>query len=167
VLKLYLEEAGADVLLTRSTDTLVDKSLQQGRHIKPDLLARCNLANNWSPDFFISIHINSWTKSTANGIETYYNKTSLSSQLSRTAAEFVQHRLVSEFGCRSRGVKTKLYSDAVLQSNDFPAVLTEILFISNPTEELIMAEPDFPQRAAAAVFKGVRDYYASFGGDRR
>ncbi len=56
----------------------------------------------------------------------------------------------------SRGIKPK--NDAVLQVKA-PAVLAEILFISNKEEEAMLAEPDFAKSAAAALFKGIAAFF--------
>lgn len=164
-LQRLLEQAGAEVFMTRSSDTLVEASVQPGQHIRPDLWKRRNIVNDWSPDFFISLHNNSWRDRLAGGFETYYNNLSLNSPNGKRAARMIQDRLVAEFNRRDRGIKYKESSDAVLQIDDFPSVLAEMLFISNKTEEKILAEPDFAQRAAQAVFMGINDYFSSFGGD--
>lgn len=163
-LRDLLTQAGAEVFMTRETDTLVDTTVKIGQHIRNDLWMRRDIVNEWEPDFFISIHNNSWSDSVTGGIETYYNRHSLNYIHSRVAAQKIQARLVDELGRRDRGVKYKQSSDAVLQV-DFPAVLAEILFISSIVEERILAEPNFPERAARALFLGIEDYFNSFGGD--
>lgn len=163
-LQEMLEKAGAEVFMTRSTDTLVDTTLQPGRHIRPDLWMRHDLVSDYSPDFFISIHNNSWSDTYARGIETYYNPMSLNGYHSKAAAKLVQDQLVAEIQRYSRGTKYKPKSDAVLQV-DAPAVLAEILFISNKEEEAMLAAPDFPGRAAKALYKGIAAYFLDYGGE--
>jgi N-acetylmuramoyl-L-alanine amidase len=165
-LRTLLEEAGVEVFMTRSTDTLIDTTLLPGQHIRPDLWMRRDIVHEWSPDFFISIHINSWKDSTAAGIETYYNRYALNGPHSRVAAQLIQDRLVAEIARRDRGVKYKESSDAVLRLDDFPAVLAEILFVSNPVEERILADPGFAPKAAKALFLGIQDYFNTGGGSR-
>lgn len=162
-LNKLLSDAGAEVFMTRSTDTLVNTNVKPGQHIRPDLWMRRDIVNEWSPDFFVSIHNNSWSDRVAGGIETYYNRTSLNSFQSRTAASLIQQRLVAEFQRRDRGIKYKQSSDAVLQV-DFPAVLCEVLFISNRAEEAMLADSGFAKRAAQAIFDGINVYFGG-GGD--
>jgi N-acetylmuramoyl-L-alanine amidase len=50
---------GANVRLTRSNDTFVT------------LTERANIANNFNADLFVSVHINAFTNTTANGFETF------------------------------------------------------------------------------------------------
>lgn len=161
-LQAMLEEAGAEVFMTRTTDTIVDTTLQPGRHIRPDLWKRYELVSEYSPDFFISIHNNSWSDRYAKGIETYYNPNSLNAYHSKNAAKAVQKELVEEIQRYNRGIKPK--NDAVLQV-DAPAVLAEILFISHKEEEAMLAAPDFPGRAAEALYKGIAAYFLDSGGE--
>lgn len=161
-LKAMLEQAGAEVFMTRSTDTIVDETLQPGRHIRPDLWKRYELVSEYSPDLFISIHNNSWSDRFAYGIETYYNPNSLNAHHSKRAAKMVQEELVKEIQRYNRGIKPK--NDAVLQV-DAPAVLAEILFISNKEEEAMLAASGFPVRAAKALYEGIAAYFLDSGGE--
>lgn len=154
--------AGAETFLTRTTDTLVDTNVKPGHNASPDFWKRHDLVQEYQPDFFISIHNNSWKTKNAYGIETYYNPGTLNGFTSKQAAEAVQKSLVAEFGRLNRGIKKK--TDAVLRV-DAPAVLAEILFISNWEEEAILAAPDFPGRAAGALFRGIAAYFEEAGGE--
>lgn len=156
-LKQLLENAGAEVFMTRSTDTRVDASSH-----KADLYKRRDIVREYSPDLFISIHNNSWRTNDAYGIETYYNPSFINSWQSICAAQHVQSSLIKAFPDRhNRGVKTK--RDIVLQVEE-PAVLAELLFISNREEEALLMHPDFPAKAAAALFSGIDEYFQDPGG---
>lgn len=163
-LEQMLLDAGAEVFMTRSTDTLVDTTVEPGRHIRPDLQKRRTIVEVWDPDFFLSIHINSWSDRYAGGIETYYNRHSFNGILNRRAAQLIQSALVESIGRRDRGIRYKEVSDAVLQTVNYPSALAEILYISNPTEEGIMAEPGFPSTAAEGLFLGIKDYFSGGAG---
>ena len=47
----------------------------------------------------------------------------------------------------------------VLKSPDIPSMLVETGFISNPTEERLLASARHQQRVARAIFKGIRGYF--------
>ncbi len=49
---------------------------------------------------------------------------------------------------------------AVLKAPDIPSVLIETAFISNPDEEQRLADPDYQDRLADAIAKGVQRYFA-------
>jgi len=166
-LKSLLELAEVEVFLTRSTDSLVEPSVQPGQHIRPDLWKRRDMAEDWCPDVFVSIHNNSFTDRSVAGIETYYNQDSFNAAQSKRMAQSVHDRLVSELGRRDRNVRYKKSSDAVLQVDNFPAILTEILYISNATEEKILAQRGFARQAAEAIVLGLEDFFSGHGGENR
>ena len=47
---------------------------------------------------------------------------------------------------------------AVLRAPDIPSILVETAFLSNPTEERLLASSSFRQQSAAAIAQGVRNY---------
>lgn len=47
----------------------------------------------------------------------------------------------------------------VLRSPDIPSVLVETGFISNNSEERLLASDDYQQQLAEAIYKGLRDYF--------
>ena len=117
-IKSILEKQGIKVLLTRSSDTF------------PSLIERTNLANKEKVTAFISIHRNSFTNKSAKGFEIWkYNKTPLSTN---TLAEHVLNGLIEVGVSANRGVKKGDYH--VLRETDMDAVLIELGFISNNTD---------------------------------
>ena len=48
---------------------------------------------------------------------------------------------------------------AVLRTSDVPAMLVETGFISNHSEEALLASPDYQRRLAGAVLDGISDYF--------
>jgi N-acetylmuramoyl-L-alanine amidase len=48
---------------------------------------------------------------------------------------------------------------AVLKAPDIPSILVETAFISNPDEERKLADPEYQQRLAEALHKGIREYF--------
>ncbi len=49
---------------------------------------------------------------------------------------------------------------AVLKAPDIPSILVETAFISNPDEEKRLRDPGYQDRMAAAIFSGIRKYFA-------
>lgn len=99
-------------------------------------------ANNVGSDLFVSVHINSYSDSAANGTETLYNSkhdVSNSGGLScYNLASIVQKYMLAATGFRDRGIKVDS-TLSVLNNNNNPAVLTEVGFISNLSEAKEMA----------------------------
>lgn len=143
ILKAKLEAAGAKVIMTRTGDTY------------PTLSERAQISNKNNTDVFISIHYNAGS-STANGIETYY---STSHENEKELASYVQEEVIKSTGLKSRGVKTADFT--VIYANNNQAILVELGFISNPTEENIIETNSFQNKAAAGIVNGLEAYFDS------
>ena len=117
-IKSILEKQGIKVLLTRSSDTF------------PSLIERTNLANKEKVTAFISIHRNSFNSETAQGFEIWkYLKTPSSTD---TLSEHIKNGILEVGVSANRGVKKGDYH--VLRETDMDAVLIELGFISNNTD---------------------------------
>ena len=103
---------------------------------------RREFANNVGSDLFVSVHINSYTDSSATGTETLYNSSNNVSNSGGLScyklASIVHSYLLAATGFKDRGVKVDS-SLSVLNKNNNPAVLAEVGFISNYSEAKKMA----------------------------
>lgn len=117
-----------------------------------DLRNRCNVANSWGADLFISIHCNSATPA-AHGTETFCYKFGGNGE---KLARCIQDRLIHAVGLTNRGVKEGNF--AVIRDTSMPAVLVELAFISNPTEEQILASARWQEIMATAIVEGIKDH---------
>lgn len=129
------------IILTRSGDEYVS------------LGERCRIANTGKADLFVSIHCNSAEVSTANGVETFHHPTS---RKGIELARYIQPKLVAHTGLRDRTVKYANYQ--VLRDTVMPAVLVELAFINNPTEEVLLNDRVFRAKCAVAIASGIRAY---------
>ena len=77
-------------------------------------------------------------------------------QQSSQLAELIQNELNTLGGTLNRGVKQAPYK--VLTGVACPAVLVEIAFLSNPTEERRLLTEEFQNAAAQAIFSGLAKY---------
>lgn len=144
-LKAELEAAGAEVVLTRSTDVFLE------------LKQRTDIANKSDYDAFISIHADSFA-ATSKGTTTYYNASvNFNGPKSYTLAKSVQADLVKAIGTYNRGVKQESFY--VNRMNELPSVLVELAFISNPTEEAQLKTAKFQKNAAIGIRKGLENYF--------
>lgn len=135
----YLLNLDIEILLTRETDIFIT------------LGARCNLANNWAADCFVSVHLNS-NGPTAKGVETLY-----SSDLGHELAIPIQAALVDATGDTDRGCKMR--NDLfVLNATMMPSVLVECGFISHPEWEAPLKTEDYQMLVANAIGRGIQDF---------
>lgn len=119
----------------------------------PTLQQRCDMANKFGANLFISLHCNSGPSS-AVGIETLYLPTSTNG---KRLAELVQQELIKATRAPNRGVKGRadLY---ILKHTNMPAIIVEMGFISNPGEEAKLDTKQFQQKVADAIVKAVIRY---------
>jgi N-acetylmuramoyl-L-alanine amidase len=139
-LKPLLESAGAKVLLTRSTDYYL--SLSQ----------RVNISNTNKAHAFISLHYNSYS-TTSSGVMTFYYSSSKDAALSNS----IQSYLAAATQLRNMGSKYGNYH--VLRENRQPAALVELGFLSNPTEEKLVATSTYQKKAAKGIYNGLLRYF--------
>lgn len=124
---------------------------------------RRTFANNLNADLFISVHLNSYSNSSATGTETLYNSkhnVSNSGGLScYKLASIVQNYIQAATGFKDRGIKVDS-TLSVLTKNNNPAVLTEVGFISNLSEAQKMAAniDAYGEAIYNAVIKACTDY---------
>ena len=74
---------------------------------------------------------------------------------SSTFAEFIQKEMDDRLPVRNRGVKQANF--VVLQGAKMPAVLIETAFLSNPSEERMLADPDFHRKVADGLVEAIRN----------
>ncbi|MEO4052155.1 SH3 domain-containing protein [Solibacillus sp. CAU 1738] len=140
LLKLKLRAAGATVELTREADVYVD------------LRKRVSVAHQTNADAFISIHYDATDDSSISGFTTYYYN-SLQQQL----AAAVNAGLASKVDLRDRGAQEGNY--LVLRENRQQAVLIELGYLSNPTEERTVTTDFYREQATLGIYEGILNYF--------
>lgn len=133
-----LVKNGVETIYTRISDKT--QSLQQ----------KCDVSNTAKPDFFVSIHANSYTSSTVSGIETFYSS---GNAAGLKLAQAVQGELIKETGRVDRKVKTAGFY--VLNNTDATAILVETSFLSNPEEERLLGTNAYQDKLAKAISTGI------------
>ena len=154
-----LRSAGANVVLTRSTDTL-----PTGVNYTElaDLKARVAIAAKNKADIYVSIHNDSFSNPDVYGTTTYYSSSNPLADKSNTLAKDIQKETISiltpyKLGPKeNRGVKDA--PDYVVKYTSMPAVLVELGFISNPVEEKSLGSSAFQKQAAVGIYQGILDY---------
>ena len=145
---LLVANGNFEVRLSRPTaDT------QIGTSNTTSLRMRVADANAWGADYFISLHTNAATQSSATGSEAFvYSEPSAAYDLSVD----ILRRMTEATGLANRGVFVRpgLY---VLRKTAMPATLVELGFITNPSDAALMNEN--PQLFARGIYQGILDYF--------
>ena len=135
-----LKQKGYEVKMTRVDDTFV--SLQK----------RVEISEAYTPDIFVSIHVNSSVKPEITGVETHYYH-----QESMQLAQTVHSSFASAVHSPNRGLfKSKFY---VINHTTSPAILVEIGFISNSDERTALTGESRKQATAKSIADGIQEYF--------
>lgn len=137
--ELLKKENKIDVVLTRSDDTFLE------------LKERVAIANNLKADLFISVHANSASSSSASGTETYYERVD-----SKALANVMHKYLVQATGLTDRGVRYGNFH--VIRETKMPAVLLEVGYLSNKTDEALLFTEALQNKVAASIVSGIKEY---------
>jgi N-acetylmuramoyl-L-alanine amidase len=156
-LKKWLEEAGAQVYMTRTTDVFVG------------LDERSYMANTCGAEFFVSLHHNAISNPSTNFTSTWYHATPDTGPLSLDLARYIQDGVADALNLLYRAsipLKSdyQIYPDsgfAVLRNARIPAALCEASFHSNPEEEKRLDNPEYNKREAYGYFIGLAKFFYS------
>ena len=146
-LRALVERSGGKVVLTRSHAT----PYRTAYDIPHDNHARAALANRIGATAFIAIHADASTSSAASGTSVFWlrpNSISLANAMRKELATL--HLGESAFYVRHL---------AVTDEARVPAVLVELGFVSNRTQERLLASPAFQAREANVLFAALLDTF--------
>lgn len=141
-LEKKLVAQGYEVKLSRRTDVYLTLS------------QRTKMANDWGADLFISLHDNSAVNKTATGFETFIFNGVVSAK-SINLQKCIHEAIAKDIGLRDRGMKRANF--AVVRETKMPAVLIEYGFISNLSDEKIIANEI--EKQAQLTFVGINKFY--------
>lgn len=111
------------------------------------LSKRAEMANNWGADYFISLHCDWWSTSTAKGGHCIIFKEG-------TTAEKIAEKIYPKLP-EGRAEKIDVRNLTVLRKTKMHAVLIEMGFITNVEDAQLLKQPE---KMANAIFEGVCDY---------
>ncbi len=180
--KLIEEQMGAEVIYTRSDDTFVplEGRTALANEKKADLFLSIHANSSPFPriagveTFYLNFtdskealdvaaRENASSQKSIFELQDIIQKITLHEKLDESK-EFASRLQASLFslssrnvpGQRNRGVKKAPF--VVLIAANMPSVLAEIGFVSNPREEALLKKPDYRQKVADALYRGLSRY---------
>ena len=135
-----LEQAGANVILTRNTDLYLP------------LTSRVVTEYYRNADAFISLHYDNSKDKDVHGLTTYFFhpwQKELAVELHSAAMERTKQK--------DRGVRFGDYY--VIRENNKKAVLIELGYLSNPAEELLVRSDEYQNSAATGIYEGLGRFF--------
>ena len=135
-LRPKVASAGFRTVMTRSDDTFIP------------LATRAAISNRQHNVIFVSVHFNDTRRSGIRGTEVYYN-----SRCSAGIARNILNEVAALPGASSRGIHTANF--AVLRRAEYPAVLVECGYFSNPAEGRRCGSGAYREQLAEAITRGI------------
>lgn len=130
---------GHQIKLSRSSDQTLS------------LKERTDMANHWSADYLVSIHVNAGG---GTGFESYiYNGFYANKMKTNHLRKYIHHEVVKATKFRDRGKKEANFH--MLRESLMPAVLTENGFIDTVHNANLLKKRNFLQKIADAHAKGI------------
>ncbi|WP_270939987.1 N-acetylmuramoyl-L-alanine amidase [Romboutsia lituseburensis] len=139
--ELKLKQKGIQVKMSRTSDVFIP------------LGERAQMANTYGADAFISIHLNSSSNESANGIETYHHTQKTSHRPYSTG---IHNNAIKSTQGRDRGVKSANF--VVLRETNMVSSLFETGFISNAQENNKLSDPVYQDKLAVSIANGIESY---------
>ena len=146
-LQKKLEDAGAKVVMTRTTNNVSLTNIQ-----------RANILNKAGVDVALQLHCNSSTKKSHHGCSGFVRTTGGWYGQSKAIGKALVNAICANTGMTNKGVK-KYNGYMSLNWTTTPSVLLEMGYLSNKTEDLLLATDDFREKIAQGIFDGLCAYY--------
>jgi len=152
-LKKYLENAGVEVVLTRSSEAGL-YGMAVGNLKKKDMKKRQEIILESKPIAVISIHMNKFSSSKVRGAQVFYKSSDESGLM---LANCIQKSFNSMEECvKEHSANSGDYF--ILNCSEYPSVICECGFLSNPSDEVLLIDDDYQNKIAYAMFKGIVEF---------
>lgn len=156
----FLRQSGYEVIFTRESDVSTDnvESDRISTRKKSDLQNRLKLMNDYPDAVFISIHLNKFTTSAANGSQVFYGS---KNENSKFLGEKVQEKIISFLQpYNKRANKQATDSTYILHNAEIPAILVECGFLSNASDLEKLKTKEYQTEMAFCIFCGIIEYFS-------
>ena len=186
--KLLESRLGADVVFTRSDDTFIPLETRTSiaNQEQADLFVSVHANSSRDPDargvetyylnftsspeaLEVAARENAASDKSIHELQDLVKKIALKEKVeeSHEFASDVQQSLHAGLSAKSAGVRDRGVKKApfvVLIGANMPSILAEISFLSNPGDERRLKTPDYRQRIAESLFRGISRYVNGLGG---
>lgn len=134
-----LIKKGASVIMTRSNDSYTNNT------------QRLSFLKEYDPDLLISIHCNAAGNPMVQGASTYYRH-----QAYRPLSRYIYDEML-KLGLADFG-NVGGFNFTLNSPTEFPSVLVEVAFMSNPEDEERLLNPSFHDEMAETIVRGLEKF---------
>lgn len=138
-LQAVLLKKKANVIMTREKDTSLS------------MVERIEFLKTQNPDMLISIHLNSSSKDSIQGVSTYYRYIGFR-PLSVSILNHMLDLNLKEFG------NVGAFNFSLSGPTDYPNCLVEVAFLSNKEDEKKILSPAFRKAVAKKIVEGIEEF---------
>lgn len=147
-LQKYFKDNGYNVVLTRSDSSAVCGGFKYNK--REDMRVRRDAITSAAPDLVISIHCNSYPVASVKGAQVFYaNNAAVGKNIASTVQSYF-NEVINE---RPRTAAVGDYY--MLNCTEFPSILCECGFLSNPEEESKLITSSYQEKIAYTVYSAV------------
>ena len=150
------ENAGFSVVQTRPTEAGLYGTTAKG-HKKRDMKKRSEIIHAAAPALVISVHQNFFSLSSSRGAHVFYRKDSAPSHALAAAIQS-QFNEMEECVKKHEPVTGDYF---ILNCSDYPSVIVECGFLSNPEEERLLVTKEYQKKVASVICTGAVRYLVS------
>lgn len=153
-LKSLFESNGYKVCLTRKDENGLYDDTSPGFKVR-DLKKRIEITNDYNPNVFISVHLNTYTAPYRRGAQVFFKK---GNNNSKKLADGIQLEL--NLLKESKRMFDAITGDYYLLNElKMPAVIVECGFLSNPEEEVLLSSKTYQKSLAKCIYLGAVRYF--------
>lgn len=153
-LKQYLENIGFDVVMTRTSENALCSDFVDDFKVT-DMEKRAEKIKKVNPDLVVSIHMNSFPMPSEHGAQCYYQE---GDEIAKNIADGIQNQLKNNLDKNARDFAN--HGDYyLLTSTDFPTVIVECGFLTNPQEEQLLSTEEYQSKMAYSIMCGIFNYF--------
>lgn len=150
---------GFQVIMTRESDmgTEKDENDTISNRKKSDMQRRLAIIDENPDAIFVSIHLNKFSASSAQGAQVFYSKNNNDSELLAKSVQNSITKLIQNQNTRQ--VKKADSSIFLLKKSHIPSIIVECGFLSNSNELSLLKNSDYQSKMAFSIYCGILKYY--------
>lgn len=148
-LRHFLLEKGYNVILTRKNYDGLYGLTSKNKKLD-DMKKRKEIISEAQPNLVISIHQNFFPRSNQRGAQVFYAPNSeIGAEMAKSMQQFLNSNLEAS---KRNSAKGDYY---ILQCTDYPSLLIECGFLSNPEDEALLVQATYQEKVAYTIFCGI------------